>query len=125
VEEESSTVTREYVEVSIDEEGNCSETFPILVSDGIENSDVLMIPSEEVVGLDIEDLGEDDGASVKSDSSTSSAGSVWVMEDMVKSTASVREPVPDEDKTSHHPGNISNFRNIIFILMFHWCVVFY
>ncbi len=125
-EEESSVVTQEnYLLEEVDiptiddelrseiltDEEYCSATIPILASDGIESSPVLMVPSEDVTGLDIKDLGEDDGASVKSDSSTSSAGSVWVMEDMVKSTASDKEPLYSKDEPHHHPGNILNFLN--------------
>ena len=63
----------------LDQEENCAATIPLTVYD-LSSTD----SSEDANEREIQEGGEDDDASVKSDSSTSSAGSVWVMEDMVK-----------------------------------------
>jgi len=123
-EEESSAVTRQKNRVLIEVDDkpfnkistinsatlhqaeNCSAaTIPLTVCDSS-----LTDSSEDVTELGIQEGSEEnDGASVKSDSSTSSAGSVWVMEDMIKSTAAIQDPVPPNDDPRHHHGTVIYF----------------
>ena len=87
---------------TLHQEENCSATIPLTVCDSS-----LTDSSEDVTQLEIQEGSEEnDGASVKSDSSTSSAGSVWVMEDMIKSTAAIQEPVSPNDDPRHHHGTV-------------------
>ncbi len=87
---------------TLHQEENCAATIPLTMHELSST-----VPSVYVNERKIQEGGEDDdGASVKSDSSRSSAGSVWVMEDMVKSTASIPGPVSPKDDPRHHHGSI-------------------
>lgn len=109
--EESSAVIVE-VDKRVDEKStieneNCSATIPLPLHTALfENATKLEIKEAS------EEFEDNDGASVKSSSSTSSTGSVWVMEDMVKSTASIQES-PKGDPDGHRPGKIVYFSKLL------------